>query len=343
MEHKQLLEDVVIIRPILIILLVFYHAFAIYGGGWLPIEGYPEIRSYWFLDKLSYAFMLETFVFVSGYVLGYQVRKKGDCIINLKYLIPNKFKRLIVPCILFSIAYIMLFLDIKQPVNNTIYDLFNGVGHMWFLPMLFWCFIIVGIIEPFHLSPSIFVPLSFIVAIIPWPELPLRLNYSFYYFPFFYVGYHIQKNNISIRWLNKKGSVLLSIISFLFLFIALTYLSMHAESLCGSNNVICIAIICKLCQIIYSSAGLIMLFSIVGFLLDRGIVSPSPWMAYLGSLCFGVYLFQQFFLMAIYNYTNLPNILGAYWLPWVGFLIALLSSVLCSFLVRKTIIGRIII
>lgn len=71
MSKTNRLTNVIIIRPILIVLLVFYHAFAIYSGAWDPIEGYPEVPVYWWLDKLSYAFMLEMFVFISGYVFGF--------------------------------------------------------------------------------------------------------------------------------------------------------------------------------------------------------------------------------------------------------------------------------
>jgi len=83
-KEKMYLSDAAIIRIILVVLLVLYHAFAPFSGAWSPIEGYEEVAAYWWLDKLSYAFMLETFVFVSGYVFGYQVRMKGE--IKLKIM-----------------------------------------------------------------------------------------------------------------------------------------------------------------------------------------------------------------------------------------------------------------
>ena len=134
---KPILTNVSIIRPILLVLLVFYHAFAIYSGAWAPIEGYPEVPAYWWLDKLSYAFMLEMFVFISGYVFGFQVRAKGEEKLKAKNLLWGKFKRLMIPCMVFSLLYILLFGNITQPVHKTLYSLVNGVGHMWFLPMLF--------------------------------------------------------------------------------------------------------------------------------------------------------------------------------------------------------------
>ena len=146
LSNKRL-ADVVVIRNILIVLLVFYHAFAIYSGAWSPIKGFPEIKTYWWLDKLSYAFMLELFVFVSGYVFGYQVRVKGESKLQAKDLFWGKFKRLMIPCMVFSLLYILLFGHITQPIQKTLYGLMNGVGHMWFLPMLFWCFVGTWIIE----------------------------------------------------------------------------------------------------------------------------------------------------------------------------------------------------
>ena len=42
-NQNKLIQEVVVIRPILIVLLVFYHAFAIYSGAWAPIEGLLEV------------------------------------------------------------------------------------------------------------------------------------------------------------------------------------------------------------------------------------------------------------------------------------------------------------
>ena len=67
------------------------------------------------------------------------------------------------------------------------------------------------------------------------------------------------------------------------------------------------------------------------------------WLIKLGGLCFGVYLLQQFILMGLYYYTELPVILGCYWLPWVGFLIALIGSLVFAWLLVKTKVGRFLI
>ena len=96
-------------------------------------------------------------------------------------------------------------------------------------------------------------------------------------------------------------------------------------------------------RIIYSSIGLAMLFIIIGYK-EKNRKTPLPqWIIKIGNLSFGVYLLQQFILKGLYNYTNLPVVLGCYWLPWVGFVITLISSVLIAFLLVKTKIGRLLI
>ena len=69
MAERKTLNDVYVMRPIAIFLLVVWHSFIIYTGDWKEPVGFSPIESYWWLAKLSYTFMLELFVFVSGYVL----------------------------------------------------------------------------------------------------------------------------------------------------------------------------------------------------------------------------------------------------------------------------------
>ena len=86
-----------------------------------------------------------------------------------------------------------------------------------------------------------------------------------------------------------------------------------------------------------------MLFVFVGYKEKRRKGEMQQWLIRLGGLCFGVYLLQQFILKGLYNYTNFPTILGCYWLPWVGFVVTLISSVLIAFLMVKTKVGRFLI
>ena len=106
---RAILYDVVVIRLILIVLLVLYHSFAIYNGAWSIPEGIHEVKSYWWLASFAYSFMLEAFVFISGYVWGYQVRTKYDGIVDFNTTVVKKAKRLLIPSVIFSFIYLICF------------------------------------------------------------------------------------------------------------------------------------------------------------------------------------------------------------------------------------------
>lgn len=75
-KKENILTEVSVIRPILIILLVVYHSFIIYQGGWSEPVGFEPNETYWWISKASYSFMLEAFVLISGYVYAHQVALK---------------------------------------------------------------------------------------------------------------------------------------------------------------------------------------------------------------------------------------------------------------------------
>lgn len=240
MTKRNLLTNVAVIRPVLIVLLVFYHAFAPYSGAWEPIEDCPAIRVYWWLDWLSYAFMLEMFVFISGYVFGFQVRTKGKEKLNAKNLLWGKFKRLMIPCMVFSLLYILLLGDITQPITKTIYGLVNGVGHMWFLPMLFWCFVWIWVIELFQLKTKLMIPILFICSVVSTLPLPLRIGNAMYYMLFFYVGYAMQKESIDTERFYTLKNVIAAVVAFCVLFPTLTMLKVKIVGFNGGG--ICLII-----------------------------------------------------------------------------------------------------
>lgn len=341
---KPFLADAAIIRPILIVLLVLYHAFAIFTGGWKPLDSFPDLKVYWWLGRGSEAFMLESFVFVSGYVFGFQSINRGA--LNAKPLLWSKFKRLIIPCLLFGFLYIILFEDITQPWTITVYELLNGVGHLWFLPMLFWCFVLIWIIESFHFKPYLVLPVLLLCSIGSFITLPFQFARSLYYMFFFYVGFLLQKEHVSLDGFYNSRNLLLLVVTFLVLFPFLTILRERAIIILQDSSIlmkIVYSILANLCKFIYSSVGLTMLLVIVGTALKTTPQQLPGWVIKLGGYCMGVYIFQQFFLKYLYYHTSLPAILGPWLLPWCGFVITLVVSLLITLLFKQTRLGRQII
>ena len=345
-SNTQMLQNVALLRPLLIVLLVFYHAFAPYSRVWKPIPGYADVPAYWWLDKLSYAFMLEMFVFVSGYVFGYQVRVKGEDKLAAKSLLWGKFRRLIIPSLIFSLLYVVIFQDIAQPVAKTVCDVINGVGHMWFLPMLFWCFAGTWLLERLHVKHAFAVPLLLLVSLKPvGMQMPLQLDNAMYYMVYFYVGYVLQRDGKELSRLNRPSVAAALVVLFSIAFPSLTIAVENPDLIQGmvenplASKVLSSGIYYVHRQI-YASIGIAMALSLVGIYLDGHTFRPQSWVMTVGKLSMSVYLLQQFILVFLYGNSVVTDSLGTYSLPWFGFAVSLTLSLLLSWLLSKTKIWR---
>ncbi len=59
-------------RCILALLIVFTHAFTCYNHSWQEPAGFVDVPLYKWLTRTSFAFTLEAFVFISGYLFAFQ-------------------------------------------------------------------------------------------------------------------------------------------------------------------------------------------------------------------------------------------------------------------------------
>lgn len=148
--------DVVLIRLTLIFFLVFYHAFCPFTGAWIapPCEDFHTIEVYKWLGLLTHNFRLESMVFISGLLFGYTLTLHPERL-SFNSCIIKKVKRILLPSLLFSIVYYLLFYDLDVPLHSILLKLLNGCGHLWFLPMIFWCFVICYILERLRVTPPI--------------------------------------------------------------------------------------------------------------------------------------------------------------------------------------------
>lgn len=289
--------------------------------------------------------MLEMFVFLSGYLFAYQIfhlHKK----FTLKGLLKSKFKRLIIPSIVFSLFYSILFYSKPFNVWNFIYDILNGMGHMWFLPMLFWCFVFSYFIIKIKLNEKVKLILILGISILSVFQLPFRLNSACYYLFFFYLGSYIlnNKGKIMDKIANDK-SLLTGLIIFILLFVSVTLLREQFESIYSSivyYKAIQFSIL-TFSRILLAITGLFLFYVFVNYLIEIKHFILPKWMIDLNPICFGVYLFQQFILMLLYYKTSFPSIFGTYWLPIIGLIITVITSVVLTKLTLKTKIGRLLI
>lgn len=344
---RAILYDVVVIRLILIVLLVLYHSFAIYNGAWSMPEGIHEVHSYWWLASFACSFMLEAFVFISGYVWGYQVRTKFDGIIDFNRTVVKKAKRLLIPSVIFSFIYLICFNWNNSMTWGQIYYLLNGAGHMWFLPMLFWCFVALFVVEKLNIPSKFVIILALLATICSIVPLPLRLSSAAYYFIFFYCGYCIQRNDIKITALLTRRNIAISALLYLVFFIS-SKLFFNSDSIVAftEESIMHKAIFLmshRIAVLVYSGLGLAFIYILINYLLKKNMINVTHGMIKFSAYCFGVYIFQQFILKYIVYNVTLINFFGSYWLPWVAFILALLLSVMLSWGSLKTQVGKFLI
>lgn len=334
----QKLAEVSLIRPILTIALVFYHAFLIYNGGWTKPTGFePNLLYAWFA-KFAIAFLMEMFVFISGYVYCYQKEVLGKNT-NIKGLIKKKFDRLYVPALAFSALFYFFFFNGKT-LKNGIIEIGGGTGHLWFLVMLFLVFILFELLQK-HVKLNEKFKISFLIVISIFSFLasPLQFQISsaFYYLLFFYLGYIFYKTKDKYSQLIKKKNAIFIWLLFVVCFVAARFFidkCLSLDTFHGSFYMSFIRLaLMNSCKIVFSVFGVFALM-ISGLLMSKT-YTIGGFLIFVDAFSMGIYVFQEFFLRAIYYYTSIPSIVGPQLLPWVGFFIAFTFSSLLSYAVKK--------
>jgi len=326
-------------RPILLVLLVAYHAFAPYVGSWEKPDGMDEFEFYRWIGLLSRAFRLEGFVFISGYIFTFQVieRHKFD---NFLQLLKSKTERLLIPCFFFSIIYLLGFKDYDSTLV-FVQKVLQGAGHLWYLFCLFWCFLIHYLILK-NDNPKVIVPVLIVALIFSIAPLPLNLNKPLYYMLFFYGGGLFWKNSQKIIAYATRKNIVRSWVLFFFVFvmanIAIIHISDHYSQLESFFLRGCSLEAKTLLKAILGWSGILALYLSASHYCHKHEVSEL--IIKLGACGYGVYVFHQFILVYLYRYTNIPLLLGTYYLPWVACLITTTVSLAMTLLLRKTAVGR---
>ena len=339
-KHSIRLDEVTLMRCILAILIVFMHSFTCYNGGWPEPVGFKSIVIYKWLSRFSFAFTLQSFVFISGYLFEFQritlKRSKGG-----EALIINKLKRLILPSVIFSTAYFFLFYEYKG-TWDMVYNIINGCGHLWYLPMLFWCFVGGWLLEQVKVGDCW--KLAFLMCLnvffLKFSSLPMQLDRVPSFLFYFYLGCIVYKQSVKLKKSMSLDKIGFASIAFLVFFVTLRpvrdLLVINASHGRFLNGWMMMAD--KVCLLIYAVSGLMAFYFTSIYYTQRHTLKKST--IQLSSYCFGIYVFQQFILQILYYKTQLPVLVGPFWLPWIGFVITIIVSIFLSILMYKTKYGK---
>jgi len=331
------MNEVVLLRVVVTVLLLVYHSICFFRGSWEVPFPYTnvDVKAYSLIANLSYSIMLEGFTFVSGYVYASQVLLKGK--FKFTVLFEKKIKRLIIPALAWGGIYMLLFSEYQDvSYQGIVFKLFNGVHHFWFLPMLFFCFLFFQLLEKF-MSINFILLLSFFLIIIKYFFfIPFGIGHSFQYLYYFSLGVFIYRNK---EYVKRKLVRFNLFFLFLFLFLLLFSLYHYVE-------LTKVSVISKIIHFIearfFKTFGLIALFIGVNlYLKNRKELKKVTYS--IGVFSMGIYVFHQMILDFMYYHTPLPIYINEYFLPLVGFVTAFVFSVLFTYLGKKIILLKDII
>ena len=212
-QGEEGLQEVYFLRFLLVLLLVIMHSFNMFTGSpsWPLPDGIQPILAYDWISKTAYSFMLETFVFISGYIFSYQLygQNKDIC---LKGLIRGKLQRLVLPCIIFGLLYLLCFeRESFDNIPKMLYSIISGVGHLWFLPMLFWCFIFSYFLAKMKEPNLGILYVLFGLSIFSFLPLPFQMSNSLFFMFYFYLGMYCWKKREQMMRLSYKNGVLVGL------------------------------------------------------------------------------------------------------------------------------------
>ena len=138
--------------------------------------------------KTIYSFHMPAFVLLSGlFAKGFY--EKG-------YLV-KIMKRLIIPYIIFQLVYTIYYYFLYNRSSFSI-DFFQPQWSLWFLiSLFFWNILLLGFAK---LTPSIGISISIMIALIVGYidsiDNYLSLSRTLVFFPFFLIGYHLNKDRL---------------------------------------------------------------------------------------------------------------------------------------------------
>lgn len=335
--------EVSFIRFICVLCIILDHCFIIYTNSsfWARPINYTDIPQYYYLCRVSVSFSLAAFAFVSGYVYSisrtkYSFRSKD----GILKLIHNKSLRLLLPCFLWGAIYVLLFIDYNSPVQ-FVAKIALGAGHLWFLLMLFWVFLLNGCLELINgriIKCSILLLLFWITR---FYNIPFRITEACYYLPFFFLGTQFYKkrevnnNNLVIRRLLYSFS--LFVVTFLF------YLYIDERKECGmflcnkymSHEGVNVIIVQSF-KFLSSYLGTLFIYYLSILLSKYCTNRVSAFIEDFASLSMGIYIFQEFLIRFIYYCSPIPCYISPVLLPWFAFGWSVIISYILSFLFNKS-------
>lgn len=325
MEKTKRFDEISIMRVMAMTMIVAFHSLCFYNGRWSKVNAidipiWHKISC--FLDVID----LNMFVFISGYLYGYLY------IYRNKYRHPSeviriKAIRLLIPYLFWGIPMAIIW------PWNTWSKLFYGIGHLWFLLMLFGVFTLTVILQLLNSQRVRFtrkIGISLIVigyiaghvfSKYVYAGEFLCINKILYYFPAFMIGYLCAK--LRVAWLLPNWAYIILPFALLGLFIFVWYPLPLPYSLILLVRTIFAYVVCIDLLIILSKGTMSGLTHKIVLEIER--------------LSMGLYIFNQIVMDIVFTTPVLHRWFEVHWIvgPFALFPIGFFPPLLLSYIFNK--------
>lgn len=327
------LYNIDLLRLIALLLLLVDHSFATFAGFWEEMPGQIDIPLYSTISLFSWSFMLQLWVFISGYLFSYSKSRKPSNF-KLKNLIKHKAKHLLAPCYIFGLVFLLLDKGRNFDISaKSIFYYLSGVYNLWFLPMLFWVFIFAYSLTKIRVSTISKTIFLLLLSIVSWDVTSLGLGNAFYYLFFFYLGMIAEQHKEVVKNIIQQKHIIIAlliatIVSFLFF-----KNNLHIIFPQHPNTIFERAysqILIHLVKLPIAICGIALSYGVATRFCHAAIFKNS--IIKFPKASFGIYLFHQIILMLIYYHSPLPSLFGSTFIPWVGLIC---TSIISYFITKR--------
>ena len=325
MEKPKRFEEISIMRVLAMTMIVAFHSLCFYNGRWSKVNAI-DIPFWHNVSYFLNVIDLNMFVFISGYLYGYLY------IYRNKYRHPSeviriKARRLLIPYFFWGIPMAFVW------PWNTWTKLFYGIGHLWFLLMLFGVFTLTVLLQLLNAQRirftgklGIFLIVSGYVAGLLFSKFVydgefLCINKILYYFPAFMIGYVCAK--VRIAWLLPNWAYMVLPFAILGLFVFVWYPIPIPYTLIILIRTILAYVICIELLIILSKSTLSGRSQQLVLTIER--------------LSMGLYIFNQIMMDIVFTTPVLHQWFEIHWIigPFVLFPIGFFPPLLLSYVFNK--------
>ena len=343
------LNEVDIIRTSAILLVVLAHCIGPYIDT-LPSSGVIFERNYGFkvFTRFLQAFRMPAIVLMAGYVFNFMSQRNTE---SLKKLIFSKFRRLIIPSLVFSLAWILLFAKDVNEIKK-IHMLLSGAEHLWFLPMLFWNFIVGYMLLKINVQRPRYKILLFLFLFIisflsPWlfPNI-FGISRALSFTVFFYIGIQLYEYRENIIEHLKPKLLFYTFVIFTFIFILnefalLKMAPLKLERIFGRYNLFTGYRL--FVRHVLGLWGVLCFFITVLYFTEYKKLVVNRAFRNLSKKTYGIYVFHYFILHFLIYDFKLYKIIDYSLAPFITFIFLIFSSLLLTNIFLKFKIGKYLI